>query len=129
MDNNRLQRKSQSLVFRGSDNPNCYYKQLQRKEQECENNKIAYETELNVYNTECESLQAQLKDTLEECENLKEENKQYKHLAEQHLKDYFECYKALEEIEEFCLVYRDNPVEGSAYKKILDIITKEKEQE
>ncbi|MDY6358456.1 MAG: hypothetical protein SPL73_05600 [Cyanobacteriota bacterium] len=85
---------------------NCYYKQLQRKTQE--------------------------------CENLKEENKQYKHLAEQHLKDYFECYEALEEIYEMliekcepCLrdFGTDNYCHGCDLQEMKDIITKAKEQE
>lgn len=50
-------------------------------------------------------------------------------MSDKKMKKRAKYKSALDEIEEFCLVYKDNPVEGSAYKKILDIITKEKEQE
>lgn len=89
-------------------NPNCYYKQLKRKEQllksaenhikdldlmvhngeereneleqkfkakeqECENNKIAHQMELDIYNQECLNLLEELKAKEQECERLKEE--------------------------------------------------------
>lgn len=53
--------------------PNCYFKQLKRKEQECENNKIAYQMELDIYNQECLNLQEELKAKEQECKELKNE--------------------------------------------------------
>ena len=57
--------------------PNCLYKQLKRKEQECKNNKIAYQMELDIYNQECLNLQEELKAKEQECEELKKKIKSY----------------------------------------------------
>lgn len=58
--------------------PNCYYKQLKAKEQECKNNKIAYQMELDIYNQECLDLQEELKETLKQLDQLKAENEELK---------------------------------------------------
>lgn len=47
---------------------------IQRKEQECENNKIAYKIELDIYNQECFNLQEELKETFEQLDQLKKQN-------------------------------------------------------
>ena len=52
----------------------CYFKQLKRKEQECENNKIAYQIELDIYNQECLNLQEELKEALDQLDQFKETN-------------------------------------------------------
>lgn len=96
----------------------CYYKQLQRKTQECEKLKEENEKLEKLLTKEPMALQA----LRAGYTAYKTDTKVFSNLLER--------YKtALDEIEEICLVYKDNPVEGSAYKKILDIITKEKEQE
>ena len=45
---------------------------LERKEQECENNKIAYQMELDIYNQECLNLQEELKTKEQKLEKIKE---------------------------------------------------------
>lgn len=47
---------------------------LLRKEKECENNKIAYQMELDIYNQECLNLQEELKAKGQECERWKKAN-------------------------------------------------------
>ena len=46
---------------------------LKAKEQECENNKIAHQMELDIYNQECLNLSEELKETLEQLEAYKME--------------------------------------------------------
>ena len=57
---------------------NCYYKNWQRKEQECKNNKTAHQIELDIYNQECLNLQEELKETLNQLDQLKKENEELK---------------------------------------------------
>lgn len=68
-------------------NPSCDYKQFKRKEQECENNKIAHQIELDIYNQECLNLQEELKETLEQLYQLKAENDELKRELMQYDKD------------------------------------------
>ena len=150
------------------DNPNCYYKQLKRKEQECEKLKVKLNPKLkNVHCvyfegqtgqcrakefTRCNPINCKLYTIDElstivdlqnrntklkkECEELKTQLKQVKYLYEvqdekliDELATENKQYKqVLDEIEEFCLVYRENPIEGTAYNKILDIINKAREE-
>ena len=51
----------------------CYQleQQLKTKEQECKNNKIAHQMELDIYNQECLNLLEELKVKEQECEELK----------------------------------------------------------
>lgn len=51
------------------DMENCYYKQLQRKTTECENNLTAYKNELAIYDIEREKLIAEIDDLLIKNEN------------------------------------------------------------
>lgn len=105
-------------------NPNCLYKQLKHKEQECENNKIAYETELN-------SLQAQLKDTLEECEKLKRENEIITGMHNSLSNKFDKLYNTLQEIKKECHWVSECGVTNDnmwGYDNILDLITKEEEE-
>ncbi len=82
-----------------SDYPHCYFKQLARKTQECEELK-------------------------EECEDLKEDR--YNLNMEMYVANRHR--KALEEIEEFCATYSNNhDAYETVYKYILDIINKVKE--
>ena len=180
-------------------NHNCHYKQLKRKEQECEqkNENIKYLSKcldnsykmqmdselwwekernkltqkLKCKEQECEKVKNWIKSKMfyTDCENwferfvfafndwqndltkqldqLKAENETYKKMLDnsefrvaltdvktgerevwRKLGGKAQKYKqALDEIEEFCLVYRENPIEGTAYDKILDIINKAKE--
>lgn len=57
---------------------NCYFKNWQRKEQECKNNKIAHQMELDIYNQACLNLQEELKETFEQLDQLKAENEELK---------------------------------------------------
>ena len=100
----------------------CQFKvmarELKAKEQECENNKIAYQMELDIYNQECLNLQEELKAKEQECErlkhdngyevgalertidNLKADNKHLNDLLNQALKDYDKTRETLTEIKE-----------------------------
>lgn len=78
-------------------NPNCYYKQLKRKEQKCE------ELKFNEKNFRIDAARAKMKAS------------KYK--------------QALDEIEEFCMVYSaDHDTYEMVYKDILAFINKAKEQ-
>ena len=69
------------------------FEQLKHKEQECENNKIAHQMELDIYNQECLNLQEELKETLEQLDKLKFD---YAELEKRH-NDSFEQFKQLKE--------------------------------
>lgn len=78
-------------------------------------------------------LKEKLQTKEQECERLKEwqEANQPTGICEtctaKSVEDMYRNKKALDEIEEFCLVCRENPIEGTVYDKILDIINKAKE--
>lgn len=72
----------------------CYYKQLKRAEQECENNKIAYQMEVDIYNQECLNLQEELKAKEQECKKLLEFNNS---LVEEHKTIGNDLYKEIKE--------------------------------
>ena len=55
-----------------------YFDIILRKEQECKNNKIAHQMELDIYNQECLNLQEELKETFEQLDQLKAENEELK---------------------------------------------------
>ena len=61
-------------------NMSCYQleQQLKIKEKECENNKIAYQMEVDIYNQECLKLLEELRETLEQLDQLKAENEELK---------------------------------------------------
>jgi predicted RNase H-like nuclease (RuvC/YqgF family) len=82
---------------------NCYFKRWQRKEQECENNKIAYQIELDIYNQECLNLQEELKEVLEQLDQLKAENKHLNDLLNQALKELEKTRETLTEIKEIAI--------------------------
>lgn len=69
------QQTEEKPILRCDEIKNCpikeNYKQLERKEQECKNNKIAHQMELDIYNQECLNLQEELKAKEQECEELK----------------------------------------------------------
>lgn len=67
----------------------CYYKQLKRKEQECEELERQYK-ELQEDLLNCTACKA--------TEKLKNELEQYKNLAKKHLADFFEVNNKLEKI-------------------------------
>lgn len=71
--------------------------QLDKKEQECKNNEIAYQIELDIYNQECLELQQELKQVLSELET-------YKILAQQNGKV---CTQRLDKIDELEHDYND----------------------
>ena len=116
---------------------NCYYKQLARKTQECEQIKEKYEA-LKLENQEGYEIVAELK---HECEELKKElngSEKWRIKAESlneklSIEKYRYC-KALEEIEKQCKCYGrskytqefDREYGGELDTNILDIINKAK---
>lgn len=87
-----------------SKNPNCYFKQLARKTQECEQIKEKYEA-LKLENQEGYEIVAELKHECEELEKQLETSEEWRIKAES-LNEKLElrntCYrKALEEIERY----------------------------
>ena len=113
---------------------NCYYKQLARKTQECEQIKEKYEA-LKLENQEGYEIVDELK---QECEELKKELNLYKtwyRAKHGDIKNYLgRCYNALDEIKEIVKDWYKN--EWSCYmcrknmdkklEDILDIINKAK---
>ena len=76
-------------------------------EQECENNKTAYQMELDIYNQECFNLQEELKETLEQLDQLKAENEGLKNfhinlvgVKECEIKELIKYKQALTEIKD-----------------------------
>lgn len=61
----------------------CYYKQLARKTEECENNKIAYQNELNIYDKACADLKSELEDAYSELQAEKQKSEKYKQALEE----------------------------------------------
>ena len=121
------------------DNPNCYYKQLKRKEQElkniCKAFDIEYATDEETGNLigrcnklykkeqECEELTADtvyLRDRVGKLERaILRRNAQLDQLKQ-----------TLDEIEEFCIVYSSNhDAYENVYKHILEIINEAKDGE
>lgn len=110
----------------------CYYQQLKRKEQEYKYWKHQAELGSDTVNI-----------MAKEIENLKTENEELKkrlqaeiHFGYKYKEDFAEQFKecrkyeqALDEIEKFCSCYRENPVVGSAYDEISEIIKKAKGEE
>lgn len=121
------------------DNPNCYYKQLKRKEQECESLKSAFslDTKMLEQTEKRESnLEKQLDQLKAENEELKEKFKKFFNMDNQEcwniafLDNERERYKqALDEIEKYCNKYNKQAVMGTANADVvLDIINKAKEE-
>ena len=93
-------------------NPNCYYKQLKRKEQECEELKEGYSELTDIvspymddftgYNEELGGFDIVLcvKELMEQLDQLKSENKHINDLLNQALKDYEKAIETLTEIKE-----------------------------
>ncbi len=103
-----------------ANNSNCYFKQLARKTQECEQIKEKYEA-LKLENQEGYEIVAELKHECEELEN--KIKKLRKNLAlEIEINDRYR--KALEEIEEICKCNFHTPTleEKELAEEILDII-------
>lgn len=76
------------------DNPNCYYKQLKRQEQECESLKSENSTFEELVKTQEENIAELIRrynQRSSECED-------YKTLAKQHLADFFEKEKECEKL-------------------------------
>ena len=102
------------------DNPNCYYKQLKRKEQECE--VIVADAEVTYTHLEhriemCDLLGKSLKVKEQECERLEEANNTLTvtrekllgdlYIVEENLKDYIEHYNRQSEELDQLKVERD----------------------
>ena len=118
------------------DNYNCYYKQLARKTQECEQIKEKYEA-LKLENEEGYEIVAELKHECEELEKQLETSEKWRIKAES-LNENFElkntCYrKALEEIEKYLQTQLDGfgndvyEMQKSAINNIRNIISRAKE--
>ena len=135
-------------------NPDCYFKQLKRKEQECEELKkqneklkiqLMQKSEVDTFfNTPIEGWDNDPCKICEYKQNYQAKEQEYKNLEEElrgcriGLKDIStentkickisEKYKrALDEIEEFCITYSDNhDAYETVYKFILAIINKAK---
>lgn len=87
------------------DNPDCYFKQLKRKEQECKN------------------LEEELRGCRIGIKDISIENTEICKIPEKYK-------QALDEIEEFCTVYSDNhDAYETVYKFILIIINKVKDKQ
>ena len=122
-----------------ADNPNCHFKQLARKTQECEQIKEKYEA-LKLENEEGYEIVAELKHECEDKQKIIDElAKEAKRISANYIKDEA-CYrKALEEIkgvvcDEMCdtLGHFCVSCDGKSScitLKILDIINKAKEEE
>ena len=123
--------------------PNCYFKQLARKEQECDYWK--HQAELGSETTD--RLSKQLEEKIQECEKLKEqlmETKTFDLFADKLIekfntdsaiasifKNNTRYRKALEEIEKVCIEDTREFADGTAVRydsldEILDIINKAK---
>ena len=100
-----------------SKSPNCYFKQLARKEQECKELK----EKLEAY----ENLALHIK-----CPHCNKELDLILDGTEEKISLFDRYRKALEEIEEVCLTYSDNhDAYETVYKYILDVISKAKKEE
>lgn len=109
---------------------NCYYKQLKHKEQECK--------KINSTNERLIAEKYALNEEILRLKKKKEENEKF-YLTKYANKDSYclelehernQYKQALDEIEEFCIVYSNNhDAYETVYKHILDIIKKVKENE
>ena len=88
-------------------NPNCYFKQLARKTQECENNKIIYQNELDILNQECSSLLHQLQKALDE---LSYKTQEYDILSSRHSELVSESNQLRTERNRYKKKYRKNRI-------------------
>lgn len=113
-------------------NPNCYYKQLKRKEQECKvlaldarvaDNHLQHRIEM------CDLLREKLKAKEQECDKLKFNLKGAGILGL--MKRNVQLKKALDKIEKICQIKEENSqfVLPSVWQQILEIINKVKESE
>ncbi len=107
---------------------NCYFKQLKRVEQECETLKSENFTFEELVKYQDEQLEPFNGGYFEHLDT-----KMIADLAKKSIRLTTENRKlenALDEIEEFCIVYSDShDAYETVYKHILDIINKAKEQE
>ena len=102
----------------------CYFKQLARKTQECDNWK--HQAELGSETKD--RLSKQLEEKMQECEELKSESFTREELITLQEKDIDRYRNALEEIKEFCITYSDNhDCYEAVYKQILEFINTAKE--
>ena len=132
-----------------SDNPNCYYKQLKRKEQECEALQMS-ENEAKEIIAELQAYKDINEDFKTAWEELKVENEELKEIINEAknsnlgLKSFLvgeavgneyeqqldQLKQTLDEIEEFCIVYSGNhDAYENVYKHILEIINESKDGE
>lgn len=112
-----------------SDHTNCYFKQLARKTQECEQLQEKYEA-LRLENQEGYEIVAELKQKCEELKGKYEEIKEDRYNLNMEMYTLDRYRKALEEIEEYCdkqiAVTGDLPFKTTE-SDILDIINKAKD--
>lgn len=102
--------------------PDCYYKQLQRAKAEIEelkkqvkNNETAYHTELGTYNMECGNL-------LEENKNLIEENERLKEEKSKLLSKCIDKQCRINELQQICAIKEFSlKVNGKEYKNLSGI--------
>lgn len=102
------------------DNPNCYFKQLKRKEQECEKLYIQLETDEEYHKEEENTLRKIIKNKEERNIELYKENNKYKQAIdeiEKNIKDYCKIM-CMAETRETCEICQNT--------EILDIINKAK---
>lgn len=99
----------------------CRYKQLLRKEQECKNNKIAHQMELDIYNQECLNLQEELKAKEQECDGLKIMLKDLSYEAQKLCYQIEEQTKQLEPFKDEYFKGLDNVVIAKLAKKSIRI--------
>lgn len=76
-----------------NDRPNCYYKQLKRKEQECEKLYIQLKTDEEYHKEEENTLRKIIKNKEERNIELYKENKKYKQAIDM-IKEYCKLYES-----------------------------------
>ena len=99
--------------------PNCYYKQLKAKEQECEELKETIDDFIsdNSFLYSYDGKQPSDLYELQEC-------------MQSSMNEFVKYKQTLDEIEEFCIVYSDNhDAYENVYKHILEIINEAKDGE
>lgn len=114
-----------------ANNPNCYYKQLTRKKQECEelrrklsNQEQLYQNEIEIYNNSCLQLRQENDDLYLERLALNTANSGINALLEVKEQECDRYRKALEEIENYICEYE--MLGKLNIKYILNIISKAK---
>jgi len=122
--------------FNCEDNPNCYYKQLQRAKRELQEQKEKYEilkktlenhepilkcidASVKVENMELKEANEELQ---AENEKLKTEIEELKRYEYTYLDKFLDLKQALEEIRQFCGTYMNNDAVRPIYENILKII-------